>query len=316
MRVLVLADHDNSVLNSATSKAVAAACAIGAEVDVLVAGWDCIPVAERAARLFGVSRVLLAESEFFVDPLPETLADQLVALAPGYTHILAAATSTGKGVIPRVAARLGSAQISDVVRVDSADTFTRPVHAGVVLHTVRCDDGIKVLTIRASAFADAGEGAMAPVVDVAAAASRPLSRVVSREMNRSARPRLEDAHVVVAGGRGLASKEQFQALLEPLADRLEGALGATRAAVDLGFAPNDLQIGQTGKIIAPQLYVAVGISGAIQHMAGVKDSRVIVAINKDDDAPVFGAADYCLTGDLFEVIPALTRELGEAATDG
>lgn len=309
MSILVLAEHDNAVMNSTTRNAVTAARQIGGEIHVLVAGNACRPVAEQAARLTGVSRVLLAEAMQLSEQLPENLSAQIFSLATGYTHFLAPATSTGKSVMPRVAAMLDVAQVSDIVAVVSPDTFTRPIHAGNALLTVRSADALKVVTVRAAAFAEAGDGAGAPIETVHAVPDRGRSRVVSRELTRSGRPELASADVVVAGGRGLASRESFHALLDPLADKLGAALGATRAAVDAGFVPNDLQVGQTGKIVAPRLYIAVGLSGAIQHLAGMKDSRVIVAINKDAEAPIFQVADYGLVGDLFEIVPALTKAL-------
>ena len=310
MNILILAEHDNVALNVATLNTMAAASLIGGTIDVLVAGNGCRPVAEEAARLTGVSRVLLVEAAHLADALPENLSAQIVALATGYTHILAPATSTGKSVMPRVAAVLDVAQISEIVSVESPDTFTRPIYAGAALLTVKSLDAVKVLTVRATAFPEVGEDGCAPIESVPAVACRAKSRVVSRDLTRSARPGLTSAHTVVSGGRGLASRENFQALLEPLADRLGAAIGATRAAVDAGFVPNDQQIGQTGKIVAPELYVAVGLSGAIQHLAGMKDSRIIVAINKDAEAPIFQVADFGLVGDLFELVPALTEALG------
>ncbi len=309
MRTLLLAEHDNVTLNAATLNTVAAANLIGGDIDVLVAGNGCRPVAETVVRLTGVSRVLLAEAIHLADAPPENLAAQIISMAPGYTHILTPATSTGKSVMPRVAAVLDVAQISDIVSVESADTFTRPIYAGNALLTVKSSDSVKVMTVRPTAFAAAGEGGDAPVETINAVADRGRSRVISRNLTRSGRPELASADIIVAGGRGLASRENFHAVLEPLADKLGAALGATRAAVDAGFVPNDLQIGQTGKIVAPPLYIAVGLSGAIQHLAGMKDSRVIVAIKKDAEAPIFQVADFGLVGDLFELVPALTKAL-------
>lgn len=309
MRSLILAEHDNAVLNAVTAHVVAAAARIGGEVDVLVAGQGCRPVAEKAAALNGVSRVLLAEAAHLLEATAENLAALLVSLSAGYTHILAAATSAGKSVLPRVAAVLDVAGISDVVAIDAPDTFTRPIHAGNALLTVQMGDPVKVLSVRTTAFPAVGEGGSASVECVAPPADRGQSRVVERDLTRSGRPELTSARAVVAGGRGLGSAENFRGVLEPLADRLGAALGATRAAVDAGFVPNDLQVGQTGKIVAPELYVAVGLSGAIQHLAGIKDSRVIVAINKDAEAPIFQVADFGLVGDLFEIVPALTKAL-------
>ena len=309
MSILVLAEHDNVTLAAATLNAVAAASRIGGNIDVLVAGIGCYPVAEKVRRLVGVTRVLLVEAAHMADALPENLAAQIIALAPGYTHIVAPATTTGKSVMPRVAAVLDVAQISEVVSIESPDTFTRPIYAGNALLTVRSSDTVKVMTIRATAFPAADEDGYAPIESIPAVADRGKSRVVSRDLIRSGRPELASADAVVSGGRGLASRENFHVVLEPLADRLGAALGATRAAVDAGFVPNDLQIGQTGKVVAPQLYIAVGLSGAIQHLAGMKDSRVIVAINKDAEAPIFQVADFGLVGDLFEIVPALTKAL-------
>ena len=309
MSILVLAEHDNVTLAAATLNTVAAASRIGGNIDVLVAGNGCRPVAEKVTRLVGVTRVLLVETAHMADALPENLAAQIIALGPGYTHIVAPATTAGKGVMPRVAAVLDVAQISEVVSIESPDTFTRPIYAGSALLTVRSSDTVKVMTIRATAFPAADEDGYAPIVSIPAVADRGKSHVVSRDLTRSGRPELASADVVVSGGRALSSRENFHAVLEPLADRLGAALGATRAAVDAGFVPNDLQIGQTGKIVAPQLYIAVGLSGAIQHLAGMKDSRVIVAINKDAEAPIFQVADFGLVGDLFEIVPALTKAL-------
>jgi len=309
MSILLLAEHDNVALNAATSNTVAAASLIGGDIDVLVVGKVCRPVAEKAAQLAGVSRVLLVEAAHLGDGLPENIAAQIVSMATGYTHILASATSTGKSVMPRVAAVLDVAQISEIVAIESPDTFTRPIYAGNALLTVKSSDSVKVMTVRTTAFPATGEDGCAPIEDVSAVADRGKTRVVSRDLTRSGRPQLASADTIVSGGRGLGSRENFQAVLEPLADRLGAALGATRAAVDAGFVANDLQIGQTGKIVAPQLYIAVGLSGAIQHLAGMKDSRIIVAINKDAEAPIFEVADFGLVGDLFELVPALTKAL-------
>lgn len=309
MNVLLLAEHDNVALNEATANTLAAACLIGSHIDVLVVGNECRPVAEKAARLAGVSRVLLVEASHLADGRPENIAAQMVAMAARYTHILAPATSSGKSVMPRVAAALDVAQISEIIAVESPDTFTRPIYAGNALLTVKSSDPVKVMTVRATAFPAVGEDGCAPIESVTAVADRGRSRVVSRDLTRSGRPELASADAVVSGGRGLASRENFHVVLEPLADRLGAALGATRAAVDAGFVANDLQIGQTGKIVAPQLYIAVGLSGAIQHLAGMKDSRIIVAINKDAEAPIFQVADFGLVGDLFELVPALTKAL-------
>jgi len=309
MSILVVAEHDNSQLAVATRNAVAAAQAIGGEVDVLVAGSGARAVADQAAQLASVTRVLLADGPALADGLAENLAAQVLALAGDYSHILFAATASGKNVAPRVAAKLDVAQISDIVAVRSADTFVRPIYAGNALATVQSGDAKKVITVRTTAFdpvAGAAGGASVEVVEAVADSGK--SSFVGRELAKSDRPELTAASVVVSGGRGLGSAENFK-ILDPLADKLGAALGASRAAVDAGYAPNDWQVGQTGKIVAPQLYVAVGISGAIQHLAGMKDSKVIVAINKDAEAPIFGVADYGLVADLFEAVPELVKAL-------
>ncbi len=308
-KILVLAEHDNATLNPVTLNALAAAGLIGQSVDVLVAGYGCRPVAEVLARKGGVARVLLVEAGHLEEGGAENLAAQILAVAPGYTHIVSPATSTGKSVMPRVAAMLDVAQISEVVAIESPDVFTRPIYAGNALLSVKSLDSVKVLTVRASAFPTADAEGAASIDCVAAVPDQRKSRVVSRDLNRSTRPSLASARIVVSGGRGLSSQENFEALLEPLADRLGAAIGATRAAVDAGFVQNDLQIGQTGQIVAPDLYIAVGLSGAIQHLAGMKDSCLIVAINKDVDAPIFQVADFGLVGDLFEIVPALMEAL-------
>ena len=309
MSILVIAEHDNAQLGGATLNVVAAAAALGSEVHVLVAGSGAQPVAEQAARLASVSKVLLADGPALADALAENLAAQVLALAGDYSHILFASTASGKNVAPRVAAKLDVAQISDIVAVESADTFVRPIYAGNALATVQSADAKKVITVRTTAFDPvAAEGGSAAVQPVDAVADSGKSSFVGRELAKSDRPDLTAASVVVSGGRGLGSAENFK-ILDPLADKLGAALGASRAAVDAGYAPNDWQVGQTGKIVAPQLYVAVGISGAIQHLAGMKDSKVIVAINKDPEAPIFGVADYGLVGDLFTVVPELAGAL-------
>jgi electron transfer flavoprotein alpha subunit len=309
MTVLVLAEHDNRSLRSPTLNTVTAASQIGGGVDVLVAGHGCRAVAERAAAVAGVSRVLLADAPHLAEGLAENVAEQIVALAKGYTHVLAPATSFGKNVLPRAAARLDCAQISDAMSVQGPDTFTRPIYAGNAIATVQCADPIKFVTVRPTSFDPAGAGGQAAIETVDAVADTGLASFVGREVAKSDRPELQGAKVVISGGRGLGSAENFK-LLEPLADRLNAALGASRAAVDAGFAPNDWQVGQTGKVVAPQLYMAIGISGAIQHLAGMKDSKVIVAINKDPDAPIFQVADYGLVADLFEALPELLKQLG------
>jgi electron transfer flavoprotein alpha subunit len=309
MSVLVLAEHDNREIRKATLNAVAAAQRIGGEIHVLVAGHDAGAAAKAAAQVAGVAKVLHADAAHLGEFLAENLAALVVALAKGYSHVLAPATSTGKDVMPRAAALLDVQQISDIVAVESADTFVRPIYAGNALATVKSADAIKVITVRTTGFdAVAATGGSASVESVQAPADSGLSSFVSREVAKSERPELTSARIVVSGGRGMGSGENFK-LLEPLADKLNAAMGASRAAVDAGFVPNDWQVGQTGKIVAPELYVAVGISGAIQHLAGMKDSRVIVAINKDEEAPIFQVADYGIVGDLFQVVPQVIEEL-------
>ena len=310
MPALVLAEHDNASLKAPTLNAVTAAARAAGDVHVLVVGSDCASVAAAAARIAGVSKVLVADAPHFADFLAENVAEQVVALAGGYSHIVAPSTANGKNVLPRVAARLDVAQVSDIISVESADTFTRPIYAGNAIATVQATDAIKVLTARPTNFdAAAAEGGSAAVETVAAVADTGMARFISRDVAKSDRPELQGAKVVVSGGRGMGSADNFK-LLDPLADRLNAAMGASRAAVDAGYAPNDWQVGQTGKVVAPQLYIAVGISGAIQHLAGMKDSKTIVAINKDPEAPIFAVADYGLVGDLFEVVPQLVKEIG------
>lgn len=309
MSILVIAEHDKAQLRGATLNAVAAAQKIGGDIHVLVAGQGVQAIADQAAKLAGVGKVLLADGAALADSLAENVAAQVLAVAQGYSHILFAATAEGKNVAPRVAAKLDVAQISDIVAVESPDTFQRPIYAGNAIATVQSVDAVKVITVRTTAFDPvAAEGGQAAVETVEAVADSGLSSFVGREIAKSDRPELAGAVVVVSGGRGMGSAENFK-LLEPLADKLGAALGASRAAVDAGYAPNDWQVGQTGKIVAPQLYVAVGISGAIQHLAGMKDSKVIVAINKDAEAPIFGVADYGLVADLFQAVPELTNSL-------
>jgi electron transfer flavoprotein alpha subunit len=307
---LVIAEHDNQSLKPATLNAVTAAAQIGGEIHLLVAGSACAAVAQSAAQIAGVGKVLLADAPHYGDQSPENLAALVVAQAGGYSHLLAAASVAGKNLMPRVAALLDVAQISEIVAVHSPDTFVRPIYAGSVLETVSSADAVKVITVRATAFAPAAAGGTANIEAIAAAADLSLSRLVARDLPHLTRPELAAAKVVVSGGRGLGSCENFKQLLEPLADRLGAALGASRAAVDAGYAPNDFQVGQTGKVVAPQLYIAVGISGAIQHVAGMQDSGVIVAINKDPECAIFQVADYGLVGDLFELVPQLTAALG------
>ena len=310
MSCLVIAEHDKGSLKPATLNTVSAAAQIGGEIHLLVAGSACATAADSAAKIAGVSKVLLVDAPHYADQSPENIAALVVAQASTYSHILAAATTAGKNVMPRIAALLDAAQISEIVAVHSPDTFVRPIYAGNVLAKVRSADAIKVITVRITAFVPAGAGGNAVIEKLAAAADRGQSQLISRELTQSARPELAAAKVVVSGGRGLGSAENFHRLLEPLAGRFGAALGASRAAVDAGYAPNDFQVGQTGKVVAPQLYIAVGISGAIQHLAGMKDSTVIVAINKDPDCAIFQVADYGLVGDLFELVPALTAALG------
>ena len=310
MAVLVIAEHDNKTLKRATLQAVDAAARLG-EVHLLVLGSGVDAVAQAAAKVAGVAQVKVVDDAALAEPLAEVVTAQVVPLAKDYSHVVAAATAHGKDFMPRVAALLDVAQISEVTGIDSADTFRRPIYAGNAIATVQSSDPIKVLTVRGTSFDEAAaEGGSAAIEKVAAVAVDGRPALVGREQASSDRPELTAAQVVVAGGRGLGSAEQFQSVLEPLADRLGAALGASRAAVDAGYAPNDWQVGQTGKIVAPQLYIAAGISGAIQHLAGMKDSRIIVAINKDEEAPIFSVADYGLVADLFEAVPALTAKLG------
>ena len=310
MAVLVIAEHDNKTLKRATLQAVDAAARLG-EVHLLVMGRGVDAVAQAAAKVAGVVQVKVVDDPALAESLAEVVTAQVVPLAKDYSHVVAAATAHGKDFMPRVAALLDVAQISEVTGIDSADTFRRPIYAGNAIATVQSSDPIKVLTVRGTSFGEAAaEGGSAAIEKVAAVAVDGQPALVGREQASSDRPELTAAQVVVAGGRGLGSAEQFQAVLEPRADRLGAALGASRAAVDAGYAPNDWQVGQTGKIVAPQLYIAAGISGAIQHLAGMKDSRIIVAINKDEEAPIFSVADYGLVADLFEAVPALTAKLG------
>lgn len=309
MTTLVIAEHDNARLKSATLHTIAAAAKLANGVDVLVAGSGARAVADAVSKVAGVDKVLVADAPHLGDGLAENIAAQVVTLAKDYSHIFFPATAAGKNAAPRVAAKLDSSQISDVIAIDSADTFQRPVYAGSAIATVQCADATKVATIRITAFdAAPAEGGNARVTEVPAVADSGLSTFIRREIAANDRPDLTAARVVISGGRGLGSAEAF-GLLDPLAAKLGAAVGASRAAVDSGYAPNDLQVGQTGKIVAPELYVAVGISGAIQHLAGMKDSKVIVAINKDAEAPIFGVADYGLVGDLFEAVPQLTQAL-------
>ena len=312
MTTLIIAEHDNAVLKAATLNTIAAATRIGGDIHVLVAGRNCAAVAQAAAAVAGVSKVLHADAAHYEAHLAENLAALVhsrVRADAGYTHVLAPATAFGKNVLPRVAALLDASQVSDVIAIESADTFVRPFYAGNALARVQSKDAIKVLSIRTTAFDPVGAGGTAVIETLAAATDLGLSRLVGREVVKLERPELSAASIIVSGGRGLGAAEKFHAVLEPLADKLGAALGASRAAVDAGYAPNDYQVGQTGKIVAPQLYVAVGISGAIQHLAGMKDSKVIVAINKDAESPIFQVADYGLVGDLFVEVPELVAAL-------
>ncbi|HEX4160703.1 MAG TPA: electron transfer flavoprotein subunit alpha/FixB family protein [Rhizomicrobium sp.] len=308
MTSLVIAEHDNTALKDATAKTVAAALQLGAPVHVLVAGQDCRAVADAAAKLSGVEKVLLADNAAYAKMLPEPMEQLIASLAPSYDAILAPATSNGKNYMPRVAARLDVPQVSEILAVESPDTFRRPIYAGNAIETVQVPAGKKVITVRTAAFKPVESTGSAPVEAVSAAADPQLSSFVNEELSRSERPELTSARIIISGGRGLQSGENFH-LLEKLADKLHAAIGASRAAVDAGFVPNDYQVGQTGKIVAPDLYIAVGISGAIQHLAGMKDSKVIVAINKDEEAPIFQVADFGLVGDLFQAIPQMEQEL-------
>lgn len=310
MTVLVLADHDNKALGAATLNAVTAATELGGDVHVLVAGNGCAAVADEAAKVAGVAKVLLAEDAMYGDALAENMAALIVSLADSYDVILAAATTSGKNILPRVAALLDIAQISEIVEVVSPDTFVRPIYAGNAMATVQSSDAKKVITVRSTNFAAAAAtGGSASVEAASAAADTGLSTFVGAELSKSERPELTSAKIVISGGRGMQSGDNFH-LLEKVADKLGAAVGASRAAVDAGFVPNDYQVGQTGKVVAPQLYIAVGISGAIQHLAGMKDSKVIVAINKDEEAPIFQVADYGLVADLFKALPELDEALG------
>jgi electron transfer flavoprotein alpha subunit len=310
MTLLVLAEHDNKSVRKATLNAVAAARKIGGDIAVLVAGHQAGEAAKAAAQIAGVSKVLHADAPQLADFLAENVSSLVLSIAKSYSHILAPSTSNGKNIMPRVAALLDVQQISDIIAVEAPDTFVRPIYAGSALATVKSKDAIKVITVRTTGFdAVSPTGGSAQVESVPVPQDTGLSSFVSREVSKSERPELTSAKIIVSGGRGMASGENFTKVLEPLADRLGAALGASRAAVDAGFVPNDWQVGQTGKIVAPDLYVAVGISGAIQHLAGMKDSRVIVAINKDEEAPIFQIADYGVVGDLFQIVPALVEEL-------
>jgi electron transfer flavoprotein alpha subunit len=308
MSILVIAEHDNATLKAATLNTVTAAAQLGDDIHLLVAGHACGAVAEAAAQVAGVEKVLVADAPHYAHQLAENVATLVVGLAGGYTHILAPATAAGKNTLPRVAALLDVAQISDVIKIESADTFVRPIYAGNVLATVQSKDPVKVMTVRGTAFPAAASGGSASVEAVAPVADVGISSFVGQQLTKSDRPELTAARIIISGGRGMGNGENFK-LLEDVADKLGAAMGASRAAVDAGFVPNDYQVGQTGKVVAPDLYIAVGISGAIQHLAGMKDSKVIVAINKDEEAPIFQVADYGLVADLFAAVPELSGEL-------
>ena len=312
MPTLLLAEHDNKSLKDATNKALTAAKALGAEVHILVAGDQCKAVADAAAKLDGVKKVLLADAPPYAHMLAEPTAALIVSLAPPYETIMAAATTSGKNIMPRVAALLDVMQISDVTKVVAPDAFERPIYAGNAIQTVRSRDPKKVMTVRTASFQATGQGsAAAPVEAVTAAADPGTSGFVGEELSKSERPELTSAKIIISGGRAMQSRDNFTKYIEPVADKLGAAVGASRAAVDAGYAPNDWQVGQTGKVVAPDLYIAVGISGAIQHLAGMKDSKVIVAINKDEEAPIFQVADYGLVADLYQALPELATELGK-----
>ncbi len=308
MSILVVAEHDNSKLKSATFNAVTAACELG-DVTLLIAGLDCGGVAKQASKVAGISKIIIADNVAFANGLAENIASLLVDLAPGYSHLIAPATTSGKNIMPRVAALLDVAQISEITAVKGADTFVRPIYAGNAMATVTTTDTPKVITVRGTAFeAAASDGGSAIIEEVSGGGDQGLSSFVSQESSKSERPELTSAKIVISGGRGMQSGENFH-LLEGIADKLGAAVGASRAAVDAGYVPNDYQVGQTGKVVAPDLYIAVGISGAIQHLAGMKDSKVIVAINKDEEAPIFQIADFGLVADLFDALPQFSAEL-------
>jgi electron transfer flavoprotein alpha subunit len=314
MAILVIAEHDNEDLKDATARAVSAASAIGGDVHILVAGKGCKAVAESAAKINGVSKVLLCDNDLYANRLAEPLALLISGLMANYDAAVAPASTSAKNVMPRVAALLDVMQVSDILSVESADTFTRPIYAGNAIQTVQATDAKKVITVRTTAFPAAGDGGSATIEDVAAADDPSLSTFVGEELSKSDRPELVSAKIIVSGGRGVASGENFTKYIEPVADMLGAAIGASRAAVDAGYMSNDYQVGQTGKVVAPELYVAVGISGAIQHLAGMKDSKVIVAINKDEEAPIFQVADYGLVADLFQAMPELAEELAKVTS--
>ncbi len=309
MSILVIAEHNNAALRAATLKVVTAATELGDDINVLVAGHNCNAAAEAAAQIVGVKKVLVADAPQYAHQLAENVAALIVSLADGHTHILAPATASGKNTLPRVAALLDVAQLSDIIKIESADTFVRPIYAGNVLATVQSSDPVKVITVRGTAFAAAeATGGSASVEAVTVTDDAGVSRFIGQELTQSDRPELTAARIIISGGRGMGNGENFK-LLEDVADKLGAAVGASRAAVDAGFVPNDYQVGQTGKVVAPELYIAIGISGAIQHLAGMKDSKVIVAINTDEEAPIFQVADYGLVADLFTAVPEMSKEL-------
>ena len=309
MATLLVAEHDNKTLKDATNKTLTAAKAIGADVDVLVAGKDCKAAAEAASKLDGIKKVLMADAAPYEHQLAEPVAALIVSLAGNYDAIVAPATTTGKNIMPRVAALLDVMQISDITKVISPDTYERPIYAGNAIQTVKSSDAKKVITVRTSTFQAAGAGGSAGIVNASAAVDPALSTFSGEELSKSDRPELTSAKIIISGGRAMQSRDNFTKFIEPVADKLGAAVGASRAAVDAGYAPNDWQVGQTGKVVAPELYIAVGISGAIQHLAGMKDSKVIVAINKDEEAPIFQVADYGLVADLYQALPELAAEL-------
>ncbi len=309
MTTLLVAEHSNSALNEATAKALTAAIEMGGDVHVLVAGKDCGAAAEAASRLSGVAKVLVADDAAYEHQIAEPVGDLIVSLAADYDAVVAAATTNGKNTLPRVAAKLDVMQISEIIAVESADTFKRPIYAGNAIQTVQSADAKKVLTVRTASFAATVEGGSAPVESAAISADPAISSFVSEEIAASDRPELAGAKIIISGGRALGSAEKFTEVITPVADKLGAAIGASRAAVDAGYAPNDWQVGQTGKVVAPDLYIACGISGAIQHLAGMKDSKVIIAINKDEEAPIFQVADYGLVADLFKALPELEKAL-------
>jgi len=310
MAALVIAEHDNKTLNDATARTVTAALAVSAPVHVLVAGQNCAAVADQAAKLAGVEKVLVADDALYAHRLAETMETLILSVADKYDAILAPATTAGKNYLPRVAAKLDVPQVSEILKVIAPDTFERPIYAGNAIETLTAPAGKKVITVRTTAFKPAGDGGSATVEKIAAAADPGLAKFAGEELSKSERPELTSAKIVISGGRGLGSAENFK-LLDPIADKLHAAVGASRAAVDAGYVPNDYQVGQTGKVVAPELYLAVGISGAIQHLAGMKDSKVIAAINKDEDAPIFQVADVGLVADLFKALPEMNQELGK-----